>query len=113
MVVAEKEGKLPTDDDELTEEMELAIEQFEDEFKKVHQNVRLENNKPLTEKQLEKAFDKVNDIVDTVVMELSLHCQMKANDHFEQVFGKSEPDSVVLAMGFGGPMFENMPQDLH
>jgi hypothetical protein len=102
LVVAENEGGLPEEGKDLSPEMTEAIEQFSTYFNEIHTAVTAKTGQEFDDDDIEEALDKVNDVTDEVVAELHLHSRLKAQEHLEGVFGKSDPGSVVVEMGFGG-----------
>jgi hypothetical protein len=90
------------DVDNLTEDQQKMADENSAAFDDLEASLGLAD---LSEEESDRLCDLVDDLMREAAEEVQRHCLTKAS---ELMFGPSDPGSVVVDMGFGGPMFEKM-----
>ena len=90
------------DEDNLTEDQQKIADENSAAFDDLEASLGMTN---LSEEESDRLGNLVDDLMGEAGEEMRRYCMSKAA---ELMFGPSTPGSVVVDMGFGGPMFEGL-----
>lgn len=77
---ADVEGGFPEDEESASEEMTNLYQDFNGTFEGIHEQISEQTGKTFSEKDINAAYDKVNECMEEVVGKVAEYCQAKADE---------------------------------